>query len=258
MKNRLAIGLDQVNQQFRIIHDRPDSFREAFVRQFRSLGRYEDLHALRDISLRIGRGESVGIIGRNGSGKSTLLKIIARVYKPTSGRVELEGRISALIELGAGFHHELTGRENIVVNGALLGFSRRQMKGKYRDIVAFAELEEFIDTPIKQYSTGMLARLAFAIATEVDPDILLVDEILAVGDQLFQQKCLERMNNFRRKGKTTVFVSHDMGLVQSLCERILLLDHGRLRADGPAEGVIARYHELLEQSASAPSSPDYA
>ncbi len=253
MKNRLAIGLDQVNQQFRIIHDRPDSFREAFVRQFRSLGRYEDLHALRDISLRIGRGESVGIIGRNGSGKSTLLKIIARVYKPTSGRVELEGRISALIELGAGFHHELTGRENIVVNGALLGFSRRQMKSKYGDIVAFAELEEFIDTPIKQYSTGMLARLAFAIATEVDPDILLVDEILAVGDQLFQQKCLERMNNFRRKGKTTVFVSHDMGLVQSLCERILLLDHGRLLADGPAEEVIARYHELLEQSASAPT-----
>ncbi len=251
MENRLAIGLDQVTQQFRIIHDRPDSFREAFVRRFRSLGRYEDLYALRDVSLRIGRGESVGIIGRNGSGKSTLLKIIARVYKPTSGRVELEGRISALIELGAGFHHELTGRENIVVTGALLGFSRREMKGKYRDIVAFAELEEFIDTPIKQYSTGMLARLAFAIATEVDPDILLVDEILAVGDQLFQQKCLERMNNFRRKGKTTVFVSHDMGLVQSLCERILLLDHGRLRADGPAEQVIAHYHELLEQSASA-------
>ncbi len=258
MENQLAIGLDQVTQQFRIIHDRPDSFREAFVRRFRSLGRYEDLFALRNISLRIGRGESVGVIGRNGSGKSTLLKIMARVYKPTSGRVELEGRISALIELGAGFHHELTGRENIVVNGALLGFSRREMKGKYREIVAFAELEEFIDTPIKQYSTGMLARLAFAIATEVDPDILLVDEILAVGDQLFQKKCLERIDNFRRKGKTTVFVSHDMGLVQSLCERILLLDHGRLRADGPAEGVIARYHELLEQFASAPTSPDYA
>ena len=251
MENQLAIGLDQVTQLFRIIHDRPDSFREAFVRRFRSLGRYEDLFALRNISLRIGRGESVGVIGRNGSGKSTLLKIMARVYKPTSGRVELEGRISALIELGAGFHHELTGRENIVVNGALLGFSRREMKGKYRDIVAFAELEEFIDTPIKQYSTGMLARLAFAIATEVDPDILLVDEILAVGDQLFQKKCLERIDNFRRKGKTTVFVSHDMGLVQSLCERILLLDHGRLQADGPAEQVIARYHELLENPASA-------
>ena len=182
-----------------------------------------------------------------------MLKIIARVYKPTSGRVELEGRISALIELGAGFHHELTGRENIVVNGALLGFSRREMKEKYHHIVAFAELEEFIDTPIKQYSTGMLARLGFAVATEVDPDILLVDEILAVGDEPFQQKCLERMNNFRRQGKTTLFVSHDMELVQSLCDRVLLLDHGRLRADGPTEQVIARYHELLQHTESAPT-----
>ena len=250
----MAIRFDQVNQQFRIIHDRPDSFREAFVHMFRSLGRYEDFYALRDVSLRIGRGESVGIIGRNGSGKSTLLKIIARVYKPTSGRVEVEGRVSALIELGAGFHHDLTGRENIVVNGALLGFSRREMKGKYRDIIAFAELEEFVDTPIKQYSSGMLARLGFAIATEVDPDILLVDEILAVGDEPFQHKCLERMNNFRQQGKTTVFVSHDMGLVQSLCDRVLLLDHGHLQADGPPKQVITRYHELLHQPASAPAS----
>ena len=253
MENRVAIRFDHVNQQFRIIHDRPDSFREVFVRKFRSLGRYEDFYALRDVSLRIGRGESVGIIGRNGSGKSTLLKIIARVYKPTSGRVEVEGRVSALIELGAGFHHDLTGRENIVVNGALLGFSRREMKGKYRDIVAFAELEAFIDTPIKQYSSGMLARLGFAVATEVDPDILLVDEILAVGDEPFQHKCLERMNNFRRQGKTTVFVSHDMGLVQSLCNRVLLLDHGHLHADGSPEQVITRYHELLHQPASAPA-----
>ena len=249
----MAIRFDQVSQRFRIIHDRTDSFREAFVRMFRSPGRSEDFYALRDVSLRIGRGESVGIIGRNGSGKSTLLKIIARVYKPTSGRVEIEGRVSALIELGAGFHHDLTGRENIVVNGALLGFSRREMKGKYRDIVAFAELEDFIDTPIKQYSSGMLARLGFAVATEVDPDILLVDVILAVGDEPFQHKCLERMNNFRRQGKTTVFVSHDMGLVQSLCNRVLLLDHGHLHADGPPKQVIARYHELLRQPVSAPA-----
>ncbi len=253
MENRVAIGFDYVNQQFRIIHDRPDSFREAFVRKFRNLGKYEDFYALRDVSLRIGRGESVGIIGRNGSGKSTLLKIIARVYKPTSGRVEVDGRVSALIELGAGFHHDLTGRENIVVNGALLGFSRREMREKYHDIVAFAELEDFIDTPIKQYSSGMLARLGFAVATEVDPDILLVDEILAVGDEPFQHKCLERMNNFRRQGKTTVFVSHDMGLVQSLCDRVLLLDHGHLHAEGPPEQVIARYHELLHHPTSAPA-----
>ncbi len=241
MENRVAIRFDQVNQRFRLIHDRPDSFREAFVRKFRSLGKYEDFYALRDVSLQIRGGESVGIIGRNGCGKSTLLKIIVRVYKPTSGRVEVEGRVSALIELGAGFHHDLTGRENIVVNGALLGFSRREMKEKYRDIVAFAELEEFIDTPTKQYSSGMLARLGFAVATEVDPDILLVDEILAVGDEPFQHKCLERMNNFHRQGKTTVFVSHDMGLVQSLCDRVLLLDHGHLHADGPPEQVITRY-----------------
>jgi ABC-type polysaccharide/polyol phosphate transport system ATPase subunit len=253
MENRVAIRFDQVNQRFRIIHDRPDSLREAFVRKFRNLGKYEDFYALRDVSLQIRGGESVGIIGRNGSGKSTLLKIIVRVYKPSSGRVEVEGRVSALIELGAGFHHDLTGRENIVVNGALLGFSRREMREKHRDIVAFAELEEFIDTPIKQYSSGMLARLGFAVATEVDPDILLVDEILAVGDEPFQHKCLERMNNFRRQGKTIVLVSHDMGLVQSLCDRVLLLDHGHLHADGPPKQVITRYHELLHQPASAPA-----
>ncbi len=253
MPNETAIQLQNISQRFRIIHDRPDTMREIFVRMFRRRDSHEDFYALRDISLSVHRGETVGIIGRNGSGKSTLLKVMARAYKPTTGRVEIAGRVSTLIELGAGFHPELTGRENIVVNGVLLGFTRREMRLRYSDIVAFAELEGFIDTPIKQYSSGMLTRLGFAIATECDPNVLLVDEILSVGDAPFQEKSFQRMMSFHNKGCTIVIVSHDLGMIERLCSRVFLLEHGALVSEGPPIEVIARYRELCERHASAPA-----
>ncbi len=253
MPNETAIRLQSISQRFRIIHDRPDTMREVFVRMFRRRESREDFYALRDISLSVHRGETVGIIGRNGSGKSTLLKVMARAYKPTTGQVEITGRVSTLIELGAGFHPELTGRENIVVNGVLLGFTRREMKLRYSDIVAFAELEGFIDTPIKQYSSGMLARLGFAIATECDPNVLLVDEILSVGDAPFQKKSSQRMMSFHNKGCTIVIVSHDLGMIERLCNRVFLLEQGALAAEGPPTEVIARYRELCERYANPPA-----
>jgi ABC-type polysaccharide/polyol phosphate transport system ATPase subunit len=189
----------------------------------------------------------VGIIGRNGSGKSTILKIIAGVYIPTSGEVAVNGSIAPLIELGAGFHHELTGRENILLNGLLLGLSKRDVMKRESQIIEFAELGEFIDVPVKQYSSGMYMRLAFAIATEVNPDILLIDEILAVGDGEFRRKCFERIEQFRTLGKTILFVSHDLGSVRQFCDRVLLLHGGELIEDGSTDFVISRYESLLSQ-----------
>jgi lipopolysaccharide transport system ATP-binding protein len=189
----------------------------------------------------------VGIIGRNGSGKSTLLKIIAGVYIPTSGEVAVNGSIAPLIELGAGFHHELTGRENILLNGLLLGLSKRDVLKREPQIIEFAELGEFIDVPVKQYSSGMYMRLAFAIATEANPDILLIDEILAVGDGEFRRKCFERIEQFRSLGKTILFVSHDLSSIRQFCERVLLLHGGELIEDGSTDFVISRYESLLSQ-----------
>ena len=244
--NNCKVRFHQVVQRFRMIYDRPATVRQAFARFFRGPTQVQIFEALKGVSFTVNAGETLGILGRNGSGKSTILKIIARVYRPTSGTVEIDGRVSPLIELGAGFHPELTGRENIVLSGCLMGIDREQMVRRTDAIVAFSELEEFIDVPVKQYSSGMYARLGFAVATEIDPDILLVDEILAVGDAGFQHKCLERMNNFRRQGKTIVFVSHDLNTITSLCTRALLLDHGRLLAQGPTEEVAAQYQKLLE------------
>ena len=243
---RPKIRFESVWQRFRLLHDRPHTLREAFVSFYRPRTTAHLFEALKGISFTVQPGETLGIIGRNGSGKSTILKIIARVFPPSAGVVEVNGHVSPLIELSAGFHPELTGRENIVLAGVLLGFTRAQMKEKFDRIVAFAELEEFIDAPVRQYSTGMFARLGFAVATETDPDILLVDEVLAVGDEGFQHKCLERMNGFRRQGKTLVYVSHDMATVQSLCDRVLLLNQGEVVVEGRPEPVIARYHELLQ------------
>lgn len=249
--NNCKVRFHQVVQRFRMIYDRPATVRQAFARFFRGPTQVQIFEALKGVSFTVNAGETLGILGRNGSGKSTILKIIARVYRPTSGTVEVDGRVSPLIELGAGFHPELTGRENIVLSGCLMGIDREQMIKRTDAIVAFSELEEFIDVPVKQYSSGMYARLGFAVATEIDPDILLVDEILAVGDAGFQHKCLERMNNFRRQGKTIVFVSHDLNTITSLCTRALLIDHGRLLGDGPAQDVAAQYQKLLE---GAPAS----
>ena len=244
--NNCKVRFQQVVQRFRLVHDRPATFRQAFVRFFREPSQVQIFEALKGVSFTVNAGETVGIVGRNGSGKSTILKIIAGVYRPTSGTVEVDGRVCPLIELGAGFHPELTGRENIMLSGALMGIEPEEMQLRMQAIIAFSELEEFIDVPVKQYSSGMYARLGFAVATEIHPDVLLVDEILAVGDGAFQQKCLERMNGFRRQGKTIVFVSHDLVAVKSLCSRALLLDHGSILAEGPPEEVTIRYQELLE------------
>ncbi len=245
------IFLHQVVQRFRVIHDRPVTLRQAFARMFRYKSSVQDFEALRGVSFQVQAGETFGLIGRNGSGKSTILKIVARIFRPTQGTVEVNGSVSPLIELGAGFHPELTGRENIVLGGSLLGLDPAVMEEKVESIIAFAELQDFLDVPVKQYSSGMFARLGFAVATEINPDILLVDEILAVGDEAFQQKCMDRMSNFRRQGKTIIFVSHDFSAIRSICDRVLLLDHGRVITQGSPDEVIARYHELLRQPAAA-------
>ncbi len=235
------IRFDDVTQRFRVIRERSDTLREAFTRLTRRTTSYTDFQALKRVSFDVADGEVVGVIGHNGSGKSTILKIIAGVYKPSAGRVQIAGNVAALIELGAGFHPDLTGRENILINGLLLGLSKRAIREREERIIEFAELGDFIDTPIKQYSSGMMMRLGFSIATEVDPDILLMDEILAVGDADFQAKCAVRIEDFCRRGKTIVFVSHDLHAVRQLCSRALLLDHGVLVADGPADEVVALY-----------------
>jgi lipopolysaccharide transport system ATP-binding protein len=197
--------------------------------------------ALRDINFEIQEGEVVGIIGRNGAGKSTLLRILSRVTEPTTGRVKLRGRVGSLLEVGTGFHPELTGRENIFLNGAILGMKKAEIVRKFDEIVAFAEIEKFIDTPVKRYSTGMYLRLAFAVAAHLEPDVLLVDEVLAVGDASFQRKCLDKMKVVGEDGRTVLFVSHNMPAVTRLCERIILLDEGRVVADGPAHKVASLY-----------------
>lgn len=233
-------------QRFRLIQERPDTLREAFAHLFRNKVSYHDFEALKGVSFVIREGETVAIIGRNGSGKSTTLKIMAGVYRPTAGQVRVSGKVGALIELGAGFHADLTGRENIVLNGLLMGLSRHEIQSREEKILDFAELGDFIDSPVKQYSSGMFMRLGFAVATEIDPDILLIDEILAVGDETFRHKCAARIDDFRRRGKTIVLVSHSLDVVRQLCPRAILIDSGGLIADGPVSEVIARYEELLQ------------
>lgn len=247
-----VISFVDVVQRFRVIQERPDTLREMFARLHRRRTSYHDFEAVKHVSFEVQHGSTVGLIGRNGSGKSTILKIIAGVYRPTTGRVNVCGSVAPLIELGAGFHHELTGRENILINGLLLGLTRRQILQRQQAIIDFAEIGEFIDSPVKQYSSGMYMRLAFSVATEVDPDILLIDEILAVGDASFRKKCNERIRSFRARGKTMVMVSHDMGTITALCDRVLLVNKGEIVADGPPQRVIERYNQLMGQPSSIP------
>lgn len=197
--------------------------------------------ALRDVSFEVARGEAVGLIGGNGAGKSTLLKLLSRITAPTTGRIELRGRVGSLLEVGTGFHPDLTGRENVFLNGAILGMRRAEVARKFDEIVAFAEVERFIDTPVKRYSSGMYLRLAFAVAAHLEPELLLVDEVLAVGDAAFQKKCLGKMGDVAAEGRTVLFVSHNMEAVQRLCGRTLLMAHGRLAADGGSQEVTERY-----------------
>ncbi len=244
------IKFSNVSKKFVLHHQRPRSFQEALVSLFgrrdishrpADMPRNETFWALRNVNFGIREGEAVGIIGANGSGKSTTLKMISRILYPTSGVVSVRGRISALLELGAGFHSDLTGRENIYLNGSLLGFNRRQMDGKYAQILEFSELERFIDTPVKHYSSGMYMRLGFAVAISMEPDILITDEVLAVGDEDFQRKCLSKISEFKRAGKTIIFVSHALEAVRGLCSRAIWLEDGSLKADGPSGEVVDRY-----------------
>ncbi|MEX1245580.1 MAG: polysaccharide ABC transporter ATP-binding protein [Thermoanaerobaculia bacterium] len=252
-----AILVDGLGKQYRIGEKRAryKSFRDVIaraamgpVRAARALaGRApartdrETIWALRNVSFRIGHGEVVGIIGRNGAGKSTLLKILSRITEPTTGRAEMRGRIGSLLEVGTGFHQELTGGENIYLNGAILGMRRREIERKFDEIVTFAGVERFVDTQVKHYSSGMYLRLAFSVAAHLDPEILLVDEVLAVGDAAFQRKCLEKMEDVGRRGRTVLFVSHNMPAIARLCGRTILLDEGGVVLDGPSHLVVGRY-----------------
>lgn len=240
-----VIRLENVTQRFRVIHERPDTMRELFSKMFRHNASFHDFEAVKNASLEVMKGQALAIIGRNGSGKSTLLKIMAGVYKPTDGTVEVNGTLAPLIELGAGFHHELTGRENILLNGLLMGYSKREMQEREQSIIDFADIGEFIDAPVKQYSSGMYMRLAFSVATEVNPQILLVDEILAVGDIGFQEKCFDRISKFRELGKTIVMVTHQMANVHRICERAILIDHGSILVDGTPDEAISLFHNLM-------------
>ncbi len=211
--------------------------------------------ALKDVSMQVAIGERVGIIGRNGAGKSTLLKILSRITEPTAGEIRLRGRIASLLEVGTGFHPELTGRENIFLNGAILGMSRQDIRRNFDEIVAFAEVERFLDTPVKRYSSGMYVRLAFAVAAHLEPEILIVDEVLAVGDAQFQKKCLGKMENAGREGRTVLFVSHNMQTVLSLCNRGILLNQGHVVFDGSAQQAVTQYRELGAVSQTERSWP---
>jgi ABC-type polysaccharide/polyol phosphate transport system ATPase subunit len=246
----LAISVQNVSQRFRVIHERPDTVRELFAKFKGKRISYRDFLAVSDVSFDVRRGEILGIIGRNGSGKSTLLKIIAGVYRPTTGTVVVNGTLAPLIELGAGMHHELTGRENILLNGLLMGYSKETMRERQQKIIEFADIGDFIDAPVKQYSSGMYMRLAFAVATEINPDILVVDEILAVGDFAFQEKCVNRLRAFRAAGKTIILVSHSLSQIEEQCDRVILLEKGKMTIDGSPSEAIKAY--LGESSMEEP------
>jgi ABC-type polysaccharide/polyol phosphate transport system ATPase subunit len=241
MAGKPAIVVEQVSKRFRIYHQRNLTLKGAILQRGR--GRYEDFWAVRDVDLEVPAGSTLGIIGENGSGKSTLLKLITGIIRPDAGTVHAEGRLAALLELGAGFHPEYSGRENIYLNGALLGLPRRYIDSVFDDIIEFAgeQIQQFIDSPVKTYSSGMYARLGFSIAVHLDPDILVVDEILAVGDEAFQRRCFDRIAQLKAQGRTLVLVSHALESIRELCNQCVWMEHGRVRQSGKAESVIADY-----------------
>lgn len=262
-----GIKVENLSKSYIIGHQRQESYtslRDVMADSAKSLARrlshpftrhpsrvtdsQEEFFALRDVSFEIKQGDRVGIIGRNGAGKSTLLKVLSRITEPTAGRVSIKGRVASLLEVGTGFHPELTGRENIYLNGAILGMSRVEIKSKFDAIVDFAEVERFLDTPVKRYSSGMYVRLAFAVAAHMEPEILIVDEVLAVGDAQFQKKCLGRMEAVGREGRTVLFVSHNMGVINQLCSSCILLDNGRVAMSGETAVVTKKYIEVGVES----------
>ncbi len=247
----IVIRADNLSKQYRIGEQAHNSLRDVLTHSVKSFFTRttprartrspSTIWAIKDVTFEIEHGELVGLIGRNGSGKSTLLKILSRISSPTSGTAEVRGRLGSLLQVGTGFHGELTGRENIYLNGAILGMRKTQIDRRFEDIIAFAEVDPFLDTPVKHYSSGMYVRLAFAVAAHLEPDILLVDEVLAVGDSEFQQKCLKKMRQVAYEGRTVLFVSHNLTTIQSLTNRTLLLDHGHLVAAGPTTEVVQQY-----------------
>jgi lipopolysaccharide transport system ATP-binding protein len=239
-----SLSFRDVGMCFRMHREKVTTLKEAVLGRFRHLRKVDEFWALREVSFDVQPGEAVALIGHNGCGKSTLLRVAAGILRPSEGTVRVEGRVSPMIELAAGFDPDLTGRDNIFLNGALMGFSRKEMAAKFDRIVDFSELGEFIDVPVKNYSSGMFARLGFAIAADVDPEILMVDEVLAVGDERFQAKCLERIREIRRNGCTILFVSHSAETVVELCDRAVVLHHGRLAFDGKPPAAIERYRQL--------------
>ena len=244
-----AILLEGVSKRFRKIVLRTGyTTLKTFLtrRSAGGLSRVEYVPALSGVSLAVPRGATLGVVGRNGSGKSTLIRIMAGIYRPDTGRVATEGRVSALIELGAGFHPEFTGRENVFINGIILGLTRKQIQARFDEIVQFAGLEDFIDSPVRTYSSGMYMRLGFSVAVHVDPDVLLVDEVLAVGDEPFVRKGLEKMDEFKRQGKTIVVAGHDLALVERWCDTAILLEKGRVTAEGCPSEVVAAYRASME------------
>ena len=245
-----AIEVEGVTKNFRLYNEKPSSLKERILRYRPGRVRWEPFTALDDINLDIEAGTTVGLLGHNGSGKSTLLKCMAGILQPTAGMVRTVGRMAALLELGAGFHPELSGRENVFLNGSILGLKRAEVERIFDDIVAFAELEQFIDTPVKHYSSGMYIRLGFAVAINVDPEILLIDEVLSVGDEAFQRKCIDKVKAFQAEGRTIVVVTHAADMVRQYCDKAAALEHGRLVACGDPNEVIREFRERLLKAAT--------
>jgi ABC-type polysaccharide/polyol phosphate transport system ATPase subunit len=245
-----SVELEGVTKHFQIREGR--TLREFMPSFLKGQGWSEPFYALWDVSFQVGRGETIGIVGRNGSGKSTILKLIAGVTAPTRGEVRVAGRVSPLIELGAGFHPDLTGRENLYLNASILGMTNREIRDRFDEIVAFAELPEFMETPVKHYSSGMYIRLGFAIAVHSDPNVLLVDEVLSVGDAPFQAKCLTKMREIQERGVSVVLVTHHLPMVEDFCHRALLLHEGRMMGEGKPREVVQQYGEMVAEAAEAP------
>jgi ABC-2 type transport system ATP-binding protein/lipopolysaccharide transport system ATP-binding protein len=237
-----AIVVSDVSKRFRLYKEKPSSLKERVTRLKGAV--YEEYWALKDVSFEVPRGSTFGLIGHNGSGKSTMLRLMAGIHRPTSGKIHVDGRVSALLELGAGFHPDLTGRENVYLNGSILGLNRKAINAKIDEIIEFAGLGEFIDTPVKVYSSGMFVRLGFSVAVHVDPDILIIDEVIAVGDEDFQRRCFDHIYKLRSSGSTIVMVTHSLNLVQQMCDSAAWLDHGELKALGSAPDVV---HHYLDQ-----------
>jgi ABC-type polysaccharide/polyol phosphate transport system ATPase subunit len=236
-----AIEIENASKRYILHKQKPYLLHEVVKRVSGVRSHHEEFWALKDVSFRVGHGESIAIIGRNGAGKSTLLGLVAGSVYPTSGRVKVNGRLGALLELGAGFHPDLTGRENIYLNASLLGLGKDEIEQQFASILDFSELHDFIDVPLKNYSSGMQVRLGFSVAIHIDPDIIIMDEALSVGDTAFQTKCIQRIDTMKASGKTLLFVSHSAAQVESLCKRVIWLEHGKVRMDGPAADVLKAY-----------------